>query len=33
MLLKRAFVVSSVRWKHPALQGNGETFIAFFVVQ
>lgn len=29
MLLKRAFVVSSVRWKHPVPQENGETFIAF----
>ena len=33
MLLKRAFVVSSVRWKHPVPQENGETFIALFVVQ
>ena len=31
MLLKRAFVVSSVRWKHPVPQENGETFIAFLL--
>ena len=31
MLLKRAFVVSSVRWKHTVPQENGETFIAFLL--
>ena len=28
-----AFVVSSVRWSHPVLQENGETFIAVFDMQ
>ena len=31
MLLKSAFVVSSVRWKYPVPQENGETFIAFLL--
>ena len=31
--LKHTFAVSSVRWRHPALQGTGETFIACFVMQ
>ena len=30
---KSAFVVSSVRWSHPVLQENGETFIAVFDMQ